>query len=446
MAAIAAEANAPAIVVAPEGAAAVAAPAAVAAAPVAMVPGTAAPMVQDSAVTTTTQESTSTTTPDPVTGEAETTTTTTAVQNTVYDDSADSEATDYTPFIVGGVLLAGGILALALSGDDDDEDNGGTPAPTPTPTPTPTNAEPVFTSAATATVAENSATDTVVYTAVATDADDDDITYALSGDDAALFAIDADTGEVTLLASADFEEMAEYNITVTASDGTDTVSQDVVVTVTDVNDAPTFATATATVAIDENVDVGTVVFDADATDTDADSMISYSLTGADADAFTIDEDTGEVRFVASPDFEGQDTYDFTVVATDDGDPGLTAEQAVTVTINDLDDVVTESLDVEGVVVSGAAGDVQFEDDADVLTDVTITDFAEGDTVVVTGTDGADIGSSYSFSSLDNDLIIDFSGGGASNRIIIEDAVSADDFIFNEETAEAAVGFDFFSYA
>ena len=72
-----------------------------------------------------------------------------------------------------------------------------------------------------------------------------------------------------------------------------------------------------------------VIWNASATDADGDDL-TYSLGGTDASAFEIDEDTGEVTFVAVPDYEsGVTAYDFTVTA-DDGE--LTAEQVVRVEI------------------------------------------------------------------------------------------------------------------
>ena len=58
---------------------------------------------------------------------------------------------------------------------------------------------PVFTSGTTASVAEN---ETSAYTATVTDADaGTSLTYSLSGTDASLFTIDADTGEVSFILS-----------------------------------------------------------------------------------------------------------------------------------------------------------------------------------------------------------------------------------------------------
>ncbi|WP_315762312.1 cadherin domain-containing protein [Sphingomonas sp. Y38-1Y] len=252
---------------------------------------------------------------------------------TSYAETDSSDDQDYTPYIVGGVLLAGGIVALALSGGDDDDDGGSTP------TPPPANTAPTFTSATTATIAENAPATTIVIDVNATDAQNNTITYSLGGTDAALFNINASTGEVTLKSSANFEAKSSYAITVTATDNGSpaaSASQNITVTVTNVNEAPAFATATATATVAENSATSTVVFDANATDPDANTTLTYSLTGTDAAAFTIDAATGEVRFRASPDFETKSSYSVNVVASD-GANGLTATQALTVNVTNVNE-------------------------------------------------------------------------------------------------------------
>ena len=66
---------------------------------------------------------------------------------------------------------------------------------------------------------ENISTSTVAYTAVATDADGDTLTYSIGGTDAFALTIDAQTGEVTFNSSPNYEDKAAYNFDVTASDG-----------------------------------------------------------------------------------------------------------------------------------------------------------------------------------------------------------------------------------
>ena len=204
------------------------------------------------------------------------------------------------------------------------------------------NAPPVFTSDAAASVAEN---ETSAYTAVATDADGDSLTYSLSGTDAALFTIDSNTGVVSFTAAPDFEAPGDvggdnvYNITVTASDETNETTRDVAITVTDANDnAPAF-TSPDSASVAENQ---TLAYIASATDADGDTL-SYSLSGTDEALFTIDANTGEVRFNEAPDFEapgsadGDNVYEIIVTASDDTAGTTDTDQAVAITVTDAND-------------------------------------------------------------------------------------------------------------
>ncbi|MES2904247.1 MAG: cadherin domain-containing protein [Pseudomonadota bacterium] len=249
-----------------------------------------------------------------------------AAQTTSSDDDDD---TDLTPYIVGGVLILGGILAVALSSGDTD------PIPV---TPAPANTAPSFTSALTATVAENAPVATIVYDANAADTQGNAIVFTIGGTDAALFNIDAATGVVTLRSSANFEAKPSYSFTVTATDnGTPALSatQTITVTVSNVNEAPTFTSATATATTPENIPTTTTVFTAAAVDVDAGTTLIYSISGADAGAFNINSGTGAVTFRASPDFEAKSSYTFVVTAADAATGGLTATQTVTINVTDV---------------------------------------------------------------------------------------------------------------
>ena len=178
---------------------------------------------------------------------------------------------------------------------------------------------PVFTSPAAVSVAENQM---VAYEALATDADGDMLVYSLSGTDATLFTINANTGEVRFRAAPDFEMPGDadgdnvYDITVTAFDGTNRTDHNVAITVTDDN-IPVF-TSPAAVSVAENQ---MTAYEALATDADGDPLV-YSLSGTDAALFTINANTGEVSFIAAPDFEmpgdadRDNVYDITVTAFD----------------------------------------------------------------------------------------------------------------------------------
>jgi len=244
---------------------------------------------------------------------------------------------------------------------------------------TPANVAPVFNSSGAATVNEGVATNIAVYDANARDPDGDnpdtddaDITYSLSGDDAGLFDIDTDTGEVTFKASPDHGTPGDldgdnvYEFSVSASDGASSTQQSVAITVAEVTDpdAPLFSAPSAAVAVNEGIVISSVVHDANATDpnggnpTTDDDGITYSLSGTDASAFDIDASTGEVTFLASPDYEtpvdgnGDNVYELTITATD-GEAKMTT-QDVTVTVNDLTPEPAIVLDVGSLGASGFA--------------------------------------------------------------------------------------------
>ena len=97
---------------------------------------------------------------------------------------------------------------------------------------------PVFSSGTTAqAIAENSGAGQVVYTAVATDASE--FLYSLSGEDAAAFSINAQTGKVTLLANPDYESQSSYSFTVVATDALGNHrQQNVTLAISDVEEIP----------------------------------------------------------------------------------------------------------------------------------------------------------------------------------------------------------------
>ncbi|MDO6748809.1 cadherin repeat domain-containing protein, partial [Gilvimarinus sp. 1_MG-2023] len=115
---------------------------------------------------------------------------------------------------------------------------------------------PVFTSGTLADVIdENSGENAVIYTAAT---DDATAVYNLSGGDAGLFSINSATGEVTLLADANYEAKSSYSFTVTATDGAGNYTdQTVTLAVNNLDEvAPTITSGAIATAIDENSGVG----------------------------------------------------------------------------------------------------------------------------------------------------------------------------------------------
>ena len=204
---------------------------------------------------------------------------------------------------------------------------------------------PIFTSSATANVAENT---TAVLTVIATDADMpvQGVTYSLSGGtDQTKFSITSG-GVLTFQAAPDFELPTDdgtdnvYNVQVTANDNNGrTTVQNIAVTVTPVNDNSPIFTSSATVNVAENVSaVVTVV----ATDADSPSQtVTYSLTGGTDQAKFSITSGGVLTFQAAPDFElptddgTNNVYNVQVTANDNN--GLTTVQDIAVTVTAVND-------------------------------------------------------------------------------------------------------------
>ena len=200
---------------------------------------------------------------------------------------------------------------------------------------------------------EENSTSVTAITAADVDADSV-LSYSISGGaDAALFAINASTGELRFIAAPDYETPADagsdntYNVTVQVSDGILTDTQDIVINVTNVNEAPVITsysgTDSAAVDINENTTMITTVV---AADVDAGQTIEYSISGTDAGLFNIDASTGVLTFKTARDFEAAgdsnaDNVYNVVVQASDGAGGVDT-QAIAITVNDIneDPVIT----------------------------------------------------------------------------------------------------------
>ena len=174
----------------------------------------------------------------------------------------------------------------------------------------------------------------------ATDLNNDTLTYSLD-DPSGLFEID-DNGQIVVATTDppvddpfDYEAGEDYSmdVTVTDEDGlTDKI--EVKVLVTDVNEPPTIA-GNAALSFPENTVTTRVLHRYSFTDQERDS-VTWSVGGADNTAFAIDT-SGNLRFSSQPDYETQDEYSITIVATDDGEPSESGAFPVTVEVINVDD-------------------------------------------------------------------------------------------------------------
>ncbi len=183
-----------------------------------------------------------------------------------------------------------------------------------------------------ASVAENSGNGTVVTTLSANDPEGGTVAYNITGGNTdGVFAIDSSTGKVTVADASklNFEATSSYSLTVEATDGTNTQTATLTVSVTDVNEAPTMADESAGIA--ENSAVGTAVATMVATDPDG-TALTYSIIGGNDDGiFAIDASSGEVTVadVTNLDFEITNKYELDIQASD-GTNATTAQLVVSI--------------------------------------------------------------------------------------------------------------------
>ena len=183
-------------------------------------------------------------------------------------------------------------------------------------------------------IAENTVANTNIGSPVrATDADNDNLTYTLEGTDHGSFSIDELSGQLKTKNPLDHEAKDSYTVTVKASDGNGgTDATEVTITVTNVNEAPSFDSETATRNVPENTAANQPVGPAvSAVDVDAGDRLAYSLGGTDSASFGINGSTGQITVGTgtTPDFETTTRYEVTVTATDSSN----LSDTITVTIN-----------------------------------------------------------------------------------------------------------------
>jgi len=218
-------------------------------------------------------------------------------------------------------------------------------------TPGVSNLPPIFTSADTFTVPENTSIAGVVH---AVDPEGKTVTYSLAASsDSALFTLNASTGTLHFATLPDYESPLDnganniFHVSIVASDGivSDTVKH--IVIVTDVNEGtavaindPPYLLSADTFFIAENSLLAGTVEGVDPEGVD----VSYALTNnGDSKLFVIDTSTGALMFKLAPDFEtpldvgATNKYHVNVVVSD-GVNADTLSQVVVVT--DVDEFAT----------------------------------------------------------------------------------------------------------
>ena len=213
------------------------------------------------------------------------------------------------------------------------------------------NEAPMITSGANnVTKPEQTLTSEILATYAATDPDNGAVlTWMLGDDDAGDFTIVG--GELKFRNEPNFENPADndnnniYTVTVNVSDGSLSATQDVTITVTNVNEEPMLTSPPSTKSVPENL---TAVHTFAATDVDAMTTFSWRVTGADNGKFEIST-SGVLTFRNAPDFEtptdtgdtdGDNIYVVTVRVDDNGSPMKNDVHTLRLTVTDVNEAPT----------------------------------------------------------------------------------------------------------
>ena len=178
---------------------------------------------------------------------------------------------------------------------------------------------------------------------VATDFNDDPLTYTLSGTDAALFTVGANDGQLRVATGAqlDFETKRTLQVTVEVTDGANSLGdpdnnaiddrQSVIITLTNVNEAPV-VTGDEEPSFPENAN--RVVATYTGTDPERDTL-TWSVS--DTTNFWI-SNRGQLYFRTPPSYEQRTSYPVTITARDDDpDNPLSGLLFVTVAVTDVEE-------------------------------------------------------------------------------------------------------------
>ena len=210
---------------------------------------------------------------------------------------------------------------------------GGSSTPT-TPTTPPANNAPSFNpNVGTQSIPENT---TAIGTITATDADNDTLTYSVTGPDASFISVVPSSGFLSFNNAPDYEDPMDadmdncYGITIVASDGSATGSLAILVCVTDVSESPQLVIESSYTVEENTTTVATASY------TGYDGTVMYQLSGTDASAFTFGGTSGVIAFQNSPDYENptdadsNNVYNITVTVSNTSGSD-SADVAVTVT-------------------------------------------------------------------------------------------------------------------
>ncbi|WP_419553630.1 cadherin domain-containing protein [Candidatus Poriferisodalis sp.] len=245
--------------------------------------------------------------------------------------------------------------------------------------------EPTVTGPATATTTEN--VDTVLGYYSAVDPEGDEITWSVAGTDRQAFEIHSH-GALRFAVPPDYESPTDqgrdnsYDLLVQASDGSNTVSLAIAVSVTGIDEAPVLLGPRA-FSLSENIsgELGRYR----AIDPE-DATVTLTLGGGDSGSLSLGDD-GVLSLDSAPDFEQPGDVDrdgVYEVSIEASDGALTTSRAVRIGVRDVNEAPTVSGD------TSIERDELYTDDTSIIGRYSVDDPESGDVEwSVAGSDGAD---------------------------------------------------------
>lgn len=181
---------------------------------------------------------------------------------------------------------------------------------------------------------------------LATDIDDQEnskLRYILTGEGSEHFSLDKDTGYLKTITQLDRELKSKYILTAHVQDREHSsweCSSKIELIISDLNDnAPIFSLPYYSVALPEDVEIGTLVTKIHATDADIgiNRKIKYSFIDSFNNHFKMASDSGIVTLAKPLDREIRAMYNLTVQAVDQGTPILSSVATLIVNVQDIND-------------------------------------------------------------------------------------------------------------
>ena len=161
------------------------------------------------------------------------------------------------------------------------------------------------------------------------------------------FSISSSTGVITVASPLDYETAIMYTLTITASDGTQTTSSRLTITVEDVNEFTPSFSAPFSFTIQEEQPSGSLVGTVTATDQDRGAIVVYQFVKNDqvTQLFLLDASTGRITTASVLDREALEPVfqppgsmvTVQISATDNGSPSNLAIKDYVITLLDIND-------------------------------------------------------------------------------------------------------------